>query len=524
MNLPLVDGLLVIVLVGLVIGVGYWSRRFMRSVAQYTVAGRKMGMWLGLSMGFEIGLVSIAMSCQLGFTSGFSYIWLGLAGLLLVHIPIFGMWGLGIERYRATNVQTLPQYYEMRFSRPVRIFSGITLALGGVLNMAIFPIVESHFLMEFLQIPNSVVLDVGFYQFSMFHVVLVIILTLASFFTVIGGMVTGIITDYVQSVLIFVVLVVVSVLIVRNPGVANMKAAVETHLGDAAFNPLSKQSIGPVFVMVFFLGAIIQRLAFPPSLQKMSSTESPEAVRKVALFSYIFGQGRGMILVLWGIAALALLGPLTPVGHDPEAYQRILGARMIRTMVEGIPLLTGFVLAGFIFASISCNDTYLLSWGSVIANDCVAVIRGKPFTPKQHIRLLQLSSLGVAVLVFLFACWYSPKETILQFLYLTGAIFGACGLLTWFGLYWKRTTSAGAWACLILGLVLPISWFLFQRYFSSVLDGPDHQHLKTWINNDTAALTATVVPALAMAAISLCSRAPTKFVDYGQKLKQMDPQ
>ena len=141
LDLPLADGLLVLVLLAGLVGLGFWARRFMRSVAQFTVAGREMGMWLGLSTSVAegIGLVSIANSCQLGFTSGFSYIWMSMVALLLINLPLFSIIGLGIKRYRATKVQTLPQYYEMRYSPNVRLFAGFALALGGVLNMAIFP-------------------------------------------------------------------------------------------------------------------------------------------------------------------------------------------------------------------------------------------------------------------------------------------------------------------------------------------------------------------------------------------------
>ena len=48
--------IIAIVLVGGLIGVGYWAKRFMTSVAQFTVAGRKMGMWLGLSTGLAEGI------------------------------------------------------------------------------------------------------------------------------------------------------------------------------------------------------------------------------------------------------------------------------------------------------------------------------------------------------------------------------------------------------------------------------------------------------------------------------------
>ena len=518
MDLPLLDALVVLLLLGGLIGVGYWAQRLMRSVAHFTVAGREMGMWLGLSSGVAegIGLISIANGCQQGFKNGFSYIWLGTGALLLINIPLFGIIGLGIKRFRATKVQTLPQFYEMRFNRRVRIFAGITLALGGVLNMAIFPIVGSQFLMEFLGIANVTLVDLGFYQFQTFHLVLLIVLALACFFTMIGGMVGVVLTDYLQSVLLFVGITIITILVLKVTGFSGIRQAIDENLGNAAFNPLSTRSIGPVFVIVFLVGAFVQRLAFPPQLQKFSSAKSPEVVRKMFLLSLIFSHGRGMAFALCGIAALAILGTAIPEGYQPEIYHRVVGARMLRTLTEGIPLMKGVALSGFIFAFISTVDSYMLSWASVIANDCICAVRRKPLSSKEHVALLRWCCVGVAAFIFLFGCWYDPKQTILQYFYLTGVIFGACGLLTWFGLYWKRSTSAGAWVCLILGLSIPVSWFIFQRHFLSHFDMP------TWVNNDTAALLGALLPALAMVVVSYCTKHDKPIPDYGQMLRDME--
>ena len=61
MNLPLLDGVMVLVLLAGLIGVGFWSRRFSKTVANFTVAGREVGVWLGLSASVAqgVGLISI---------------------------------------------------------------------------------------------------------------------------------------------------------------------------------------------------------------------------------------------------------------------------------------------------------------------------------------------------------------------------------------------------------------------------------------------------------------------------------
>lgn len=224
-----------------------------------------------------------------------------------------------------------------------------------------------------------------------------------------------------------------------------------------------------------------------------------------------------MILVVWGLAALALLGPEIPAGvENKEIYHRTVGAIMLRQITGNILLLKGVALAGFIFAFISTIDSYLLSWGAVIANDCVCALRKNPVPKDKHIAILRWSLVGIGVFIFLFGCWYDPKQTILQFFYTTGAIFGACGLLTWLGLYWKRATTAGAWACLITGLIIPISWFLFEKYCLL----PGHTWPK-WMDSDNFTLAATFVPVVAMVVVSLLTKAPEHFIDYGKRLKEL---
>ncbi|MDC0935682.1 hypothetical protein OAS39_05305 [Pirellulales bacterium] len=61
-------GLLFLALLSLAI----WTKGQWRSVADYLVSGRKVGMWLGLGAGIagEIRLVSIVGACEQGYNRG----------------------------------------------------------------------------------------------------------------------------------------------------------------------------------------------------------------------------------------------------------------------------------------------------------------------------------------------------------------------------------------------------------------------------------------------------------------------
>ena len=190
----------------------------------------------------------------------------------------------------------------------------------------------------------SVPLLLGQFDFSLFHLTLLIVLTLSVFFTMIGGMVGVILTDYVQSVMIFISLVVISILVLKVVGLESMKTSLETIRGESAFNFLSGKSLGLRFFIIFIAGSVTHRLAFPPALQKMAAAKSPEVVRKMFLLGTLFSAGRGMLIVVWGVAALALLGTVVPEGFTPESYHRVVGARMIRQITAGVPLVKGVAL------------------------------------------------------------------------------------------------------------------------------------------------------------------------------------
>ena len=126
--------------------------------------------------------------------------------------------------------------------------------------------------------------------------------------------------------------------------------------------------------------------------------------------------------------------------------------------------IMGVFCALCIFLLISTDTTYLHSWGSIIVQDLILPLRGRPFTPKQQLRLLRYLIAGIAVFAFIFSYFFGQVDYILMFFAITGTIWlGGSGPCIVGGLYWKRGTTAGAWAALISGSSLAFGGILLQN-------------------------------------------------------------
>jgi len=401
--------------------------------------------------GTEMGLITVMYSAQKGFTGGFSAFHIAIiAGIVTL---LVGLSGFIVEGLRKAEVLTIPEYYEQRYSRPVRIVGGITLALGGILNMGLFLAVGAKFLVGVTGLTaDSWALPV----------VMTALLVLVLVYTVLGGMISVIITDYIQFVVLSIGLVVTTLLSIQYLGWDTIFETVHNRMGVSGFDPLAKGSeFGLDYVVWMAILGLVSCAIWPTAVARALVMESPQAVKRQFTWSSISFTIRFIVPYFWGICAFVFLATKAspelaeafwPTAEGAEGVEDLyaMPAYLGRLLPTG---LLGLITAAMLAAFMSTHDSYLLCWSSVITQDIVAPIMGDSLSAKARIRLTRVLIVLIGIYVWAWGIFYTGDDDIWDYMAVTGGIYftGAMPLLIG-GLYWKRASSAGAMCALITGL------------------------------------------------------------------------
>jgi solute:Na+ symporter, SSS family len=442
LNFSILDWSIILVYLGLSMAAGLYGKRYISSAADFLVAGRGIGLYLGISTlaATEIGTVTFMYYAELGYKAGFASFINGLiAGTAMLAI---GRSGFIIKKLRDLQLMTVPEYFERRYSRNLRVLTGVLVATGGILNMGVFLKIEGTFLAILSGIPMQYL-----------NLVMTGILLLELAYTVLGGMVSVVITDFIQFVALSVAAVIVTVLSIHAAGWQNMHDAVAHTMGASGFSPTLNPQFGWTYIAFqLLLWTAINTCWQTTAMRTFSTKDSAISARVFTWTGFIF-LGRGMLPMLWGIAALAMLGP----GQGSLNAMPIMLSRILPNGLRGI------VVAGMLAATMSVNSSYLLGWSSVIAQDIVGPLRRAPLSSRAQVRLNRVTNLFVSLFVMFWGLWYTLPGPAYFYLSLTGTIFlGGSFASIVGGLYWKRANVVGGYASMLGGAFGTLAFFILK--------------------------------------------------------------
>ncbi|MDP6250540.1 MAG: sodium:solute symporter family protein [Verrucomicrobiota bacterium] len=479
-NFTPLDWVIVAVYLLLSVGIAFFVKRYAGNMTNFVSAGRAVGTWLGVATltGTEMGLATVMYNAQKGFTGGFAAFHIGvIAGFVAF---LIGVTGFIVVRLREHKVLTIPEYYEKRFGRRTRILGGIMLAFGGLLNMGLFLKLGAVFIVGITgMVPDS----------GAVNAVMVVLLSLVLIYTVIGGMISVVITDYIQFVILSVGLLVTGWLAIKNVGWDNIFETVRIHhKGDSGFNPVAADSnFGWEYVgWMFFLG-IVNCALWPTAVARALAMESTAALKRQYMWSSISFAIRVIIPNLLGICAFVyvmteapdLQQLFSPADADAKAVDNLYAMPIFLGRILE-PGLIGLITAAMIAAFMSTHDGYLLCWSTVITQDIIAPLFKERLDNPTRIKITRILIVLIGLYILYWGLFYTGEEDIWDYMAVTGAIYftGAFSLLVG-GLYWQRASSTGAVLALVTGITAVIGL------------GPVQQAVHHWIPGSIPAQTIT---------------------------------
>jgi len=162
-----------------------------------------LGLFTFLINALMLKIVSAVIS---GFTvHGF---WTAVIGALII-----GSTGFVIKRLRAMELTTITEFFEVRFDRRCRVTAGAICAAAGILNMGLFPKMGATYLAYATGLAGRFEHPQVIVNLIMSLMIVVVLI-----YTVMGGMVSVIVTDYLQFALLGIGMVVATVLVFSQPG------------------------------------------------------------------------------------------------------------------------------------------------------------------------------------------------------------------------------------------------------------------------------------------------------------------
>lgn len=433
------DTAIVLVYLGGTLAIGLFAKRFLHTIADYLVAGRDLSLFLGVATlaATETGTITFMYNAELGFKTGFASFITGLiSGLVML---LIGYTGFVITRFRALELMTVPEYFERKYSRGLRVLTGVLVATGGILNMGMFLRVEGSFLVIVTGVPMR------FLALAM-----TAILAIELIYTVVGGMLSIVVTDFVQYVALSVGTLIVTGVCLERVGWSHMVHAVSAQMGAAGFNPLRAPDYGWTYIIWQTILWLAVDTCWQTTAMRTLSMKSEKLSQRVFTWTGLIFLGRGMLPMLWGIAALAMLGPhFDSLNAMPTMLAGLLG-----------PGVRGLVVAGMLAATMSVNSSYLLGWSSVISQDIVAPWRRRELSSRAQIRLNRVANIFVSLFILVWGLWYTLPGPLYFYLNITATIFlsGVFAAVVG-GLYWRRANVVGGYAAMVAGALATLGYF-----------------------------------------------------------------
>lgn len=459
-----VIAILIYFIVVLTIGFAY-ARRSNSSSSEYFLGGRKVGPWF------------TALSAEASDMSG--YLLMGLPGLAYfsgaadvgwtaigLAVGTYLNWLLVAKRLRRYSVVandsiTLPGFFSNRFHDKQNVVGTV----AAIIILVFFCVYTGSCFVTCGKLFHTL-FGLDYTTMMAFGAIIVFL------YTMVGGYLSVVATDFVQGCLMFFALAVVVIGSITMAGGVSQTAAFLSDIPgylsmtqtavpmmDASGMQVVEDGV-PLFDVPAQYGLLtiistaswgLGYFGMPQVLVRFMGIRTDKEIRQSRIIAIVW-----VVISMFCAVCIGLIGRyLIPTELLNQSAAENIFIVLSRMMLPSF--LCGIVVSGILAASMSSASSYLLITGSSVAENIFRGIFKKDATDNQ-VLIVSRITLAVVLLFGIAVAWNENSVIFTVVSYAWAGLGASFGPLMLFSLYWRRTNKAGALAGMISGAAMVLIW------------------------------------------------------------------
>jgi SSS family transporter len=488
---PMIYISIVVLYVCVMLAIGYWCMQRTKNVGDFFLGGRTLGPWMSAfayGTTYFSAVLFIGYAGRLGWGFGIQTMWIVLGNTF---VGTFLAWlvlaGRTREMTARLNALTMPEFLRARYdSLPLQAISAVIIFVFLVPYSASVYMGLSYLFQKTLGLQ--------------YNEALIFLAALTGVYLIMGGYFAVAVSDFIRGIVEFFGVVTMVLLLASMKGglVASFTALMDPQYMPALHAP--PPPAGPAFPgwVTFLCLVLITSFgpwALPQMVQKFYSIRSQADVKRAMIIATVFALFMSFGAYYSGaLTHLFFTDPKTDLAPiaDAATHKPNLDLLMPFFITNFVPQWLVLVILLMVFsASMSSLSSLVLVSSSAIAIDLHGAFGNREKNDQRTMLLMRGLCAVFVILSLLIAV--SKVDVIVNLMVIAwGALSGAFLAPYLYGLFWRRTTKAGAYAGMISGVGTAVALFsLWGKPFIPV-----------------AGAIAMFLPLLVVPAVSLLTRPP----------------
>ncbi|HKO34432.1 MAG TPA: sodium:solute symporter, partial [Candidatus Limnocylindria bacterium] len=362
------------------------------------------------------------LSAAFGFWAG-AALPIGLALCLLLMGLFFA------KRMRAADVVTLPEYFRNRFGRSTEVASSV-LTIASFIILLAGNLVAVGFLLErFLGVS---------YAFG-----ILLTVPLALLYTITGGMFASVYTGVTCVVVNIVGVVSLVIWVASTHGFSAPEG-----MGAGDLSQLTSSGSGAVINWATIIALGLGNLVAIDLMQRVFSARTPGGAQKAC---FAAAAGILMLCIPLSFVALAAVSIVGDAAADGPILYTLLG--------QYAPAwLAIVVISGLLAATLTTISGILLSTAAVLIRNVLRIDADAVTMTPRVLTATRWATLPMAVLAAVVALRVPQTGILLTLAF--DVLLASLVVPFILGLYWSRGNAAAAWAAIVAGIAVRMTFFV----------------------------------------------------------------